>query len=639
MLSSLRPSGTVTFLFTDVEGSTRLWDNHPQAMQPALARHDAILRETIAAAGGWTFKTIGDAFCAAFATAPAALQAAVEAQRRLSQEAWPEPVRIRVRMALHTGSVESRDDDYFGPPLNRVARRLAAGHGGQTLITEVVQELVRDSLSPNVSLRPLGEHRLRDLVRPEQIYQVVHDGIFEEFPPLKTLDSPDLPNNLPLGTTSFVGRQKELADVIASIGSGRLTTLLGPGGCGKTRLALQAAADVLENFPDGVWFVDLAALSDSALVPGAALAAIGIREQPGESPSATLVEALKPRRLLLVLDNCEHLIEACARLVTELLRSCREVKVVATSREALGIAGERTVRVPSLSTPDPAQRATVESLGQYDAVRLFVERATQHQPSFSVTNENAPAIAQLCHRLDGIPLALELAAARVRSLPVEEVNRRLDNLFRLLTGGDRTALPRQQTLRAAIDWSFELLSPTERTLLLRLGAFSGGWTLDAADAVAAGGEIEEWEVLDGLTSLVDKSLVVLDGERYRMLETIRQYVRERTPSEEIEATADRHRDYFLHQVVGRAGIRERTAKGAHDAIAREFPNVRLAIERMLAEPGPEHIGHWLVLALFWMRRGGLGEAIPLVERLLAVARHWSPSFDVANLLIWMGAVY
>ncbi len=544
-------------MFTDIEGSTRLWESYPTEMSVALAKHDALLRHAIEAQRGYVFKTVGDAFCAAFPTAPEALTAALEAQLALAQESWLTPSPIKVRMALHTGAVESRDNDYFGQPLNRVARLLSTGYGGQSLLSQVTYNLVRDSLPIQTALKDLGEHRLKDLARPEQIYQLVHPGLMSEFPPLKSLDSVSLPNNLPQQVTSFIGREKELARIQEALTRSRLLTLTGAGGSGKSRLSLQAAADALETYPDGAWLVELAPLADPNLVPQTVAAVLGIKEQAGQTITQALTNGLKEKRLLLLLDNCEHLLSACAQVVAALIRACPNVTVLATSREALGIGGEQVYRVPSLSLPDPkaSMAATAESLSQFEAVRLFIDRAQAVRSEFTVTNANAPALAQLCFHLDGIPLAIELAAARTRAMAVEQINDKLDSRFRLLTGGDKSALPRQQTLRALIDWSYDLLTDSEKTLLARLSVFAGGWTLEAAEAVCAGEPVEDWEVLDLLTSLADKSLILseeIPGEqatRYRMLETIRQYAAEcLSGSGEKAMVRERHIDFFVSLV-------------------------------------------------------------------------------------------
>jgi predicted ATPase/class 3 adenylate cyclase len=550
------PTGTVTFLYTDIEGSTRLWEARPAAMHADADRHFALLRDAIGSHGGHVFRTQGDGLCAAFATAPPALAAALAAQLALHREPWPSGDAIRVRMALHTGAAEAHDGDYAGACLNRIGRLLGIGRGGQTLVSQTTYDLVRETLPGGAGLRDLGAHRLRDLTAPEQLFQLLHPELPDAFPPPNSLDA--RPNNLPLQVTSFVGRERELAEVRELLERSRLLTLTGTGGCGKTRLALQVAAELVDGYPDGVWFVDLAPLADRALVAAAALATLGAREVPGQEPLASLVEHLRARQLLLLLDNCEHVIDASARLGDALLRGCPAVRLLVTSRELLGVSGETAWPVPSLALPDPAAHHTAAELGRCESAQLFIDRALAVQPAFRVTEQNASALAQVCTRLDGIPLALELAAARVRVLTVEQIATRLSDRFRLLTGGGRTALRRQQTLRALVDWSHDLLSERERVLLRRLAVFAGGWTLEAAEAVGADGSgqgkgpmtIEPVDVLDLLTSLVDKSLVVADPgeveERYVFLETIRQYAEEKLlQAGEAAALRDRHRDWCL----------------------------------------------------------------------------------------------
>ncbi len=475
-------SGAITFLFTDIEGSTRLWDKNPAAMAPALAKHDAMLREIISAKGK-VFKSMGDSVCAVFESPSEALAAAAAVQRAIAAADFGDVGPIKIRVAMHTGEAEQRDADYFGPALNRVARLLSAGHGGQVLLSQSTHSLVRDQMPSGLEVKSLGEHKLKDLERPEVVYMLIADGLEKEFPALRSIS--EMPNNLPLQVTSFVGREKELAEVQEMIKRHRLVTLTGSGGTGKTRLSLQAGAALIPDFEDGVWFVELAPLTEPDLVPQTVAAALKVREEPGKPLLETLVSYLKDKSLLLLLDNCEHLLDAAARLADPIGKQCPRVHVVATSREPLSIQGEQVYRVPSLSTPDPKKKESAESLSHYESVQLFTDRAMLAQPSFAVTNENAPAVAQICHRLDGIPLALELAAARVRAMPVETIASRLDDRFRLLTGGSRTALPRQQTLRATIDWSYGLLDEKEKTLLRRLSVFAGGWTLEAAEKVCA----------------------------------------------------------------------------------------------------------------------------------------------------------
>jgi predicted ATPase/class 3 adenylate cyclase len=558
------PAGTVTFLFTDLAGSTRLLEAHPAAYRVAVRRHHALLRAAVEGHGGAVFETVGDAVYAAFARPTDAAAAALAGQLALRAEAWGEVGELRARVGLHTGEVERQGAHYFGAPLYRCARLTATAHGLQVVLSGATAELVQEALPAGAGLRDLGEHRLKDLQRPERVFQLLHPELPGDFPPLRTLDA--LPNNLPVQLTSFVGRGQELAEVVRLLRAGRFLTLTGAGGCGKTRLALQAAADALEAYPDGAWVAELAPLADPEGVPGAVAEALGARPEPGQPPVPALVAFLRDRRLLLVLDNCEHLLEACARLADALLRGAPGLTVLAASREALGIAGETAWRVPSLPVPPPEAAEAGEAraghgpspeagpggVGGYAAVRLFAERAAAAAPGFALTPENAPAVARICRRLDGLPLALELAAARVRVLAPDQIAGLLDDRFRLLTGGSRAALPRQQTLRAAMDWSYALLAEAERALLRRLSVFAGGCTLAAAQAVCADGEAEgeAWAVLDRLTQLVDKSLVQAEpsaGEtRYRLLETVRLYARERLlESGEAAAVRDRHLAWCL----------------------------------------------------------------------------------------------
>jgi class 3 adenylate cyclase len=467
-----KPSGTVTFLFSDIEGSTQKWEENADQMQVAFARQEAIMRGAMSEHGGYVYKMIGDAFQVAFDTAPQALAAAESAQSILQQEPWSEIGPIMVRMALHTGVVEERDDDYVGPVLNRTARLMSAGHGGQVLLSQTTYELVRDDLPDEVTLSDLGEQRLKDLTRPEHIFQLVAPGLELKFPPLKTLDAH--PNNLPLQLTSFIGREREQEDVKCKLAASRLVTLIGTGGTGKSRLALQVAADLTDKFSQGVWFVDFSALTESGLVPQSVAAVLSIREEGQRPLTETLIDKIGDQELLLVLDNCEHMIEACAQLVDALLRVCPELRILATSREALRIGGEMTSLVWPLETPDPEHLPAIEILSQYDAVRLFVERSVAVSPDFTVDNTSAPAVAQICYRLDGIPLVIELAAARVGAMSVDMILDRLDDRFRLLSKGDRAVLPRHQTLGAVIDWSYDLLTEGERALFRRLGVFAGG---------------------------------------------------------------------------------------------------------------------------------------------------------------------
>jgi predicted ATPase/class 3 adenylate cyclase len=588
------PSGTVTLLFTDVEGSTRLWESEPDEMALALRLHDNVLRGAIDKSRGYVFKTVGDAFCAAFSTPEAALAAVLDSQRTLTTQVWPTSRPVRVRMALHTGVCEERDNDYFGPVVNRTARLEAIAHGGQILVSGVTAELLSERLPTGISLRDLGQHRLKDLGRPEQVCQLEAAFLPTSFPPLASLDNPELPNNLPSLLTAFIGRDQELRQVADLARTARLVTLTGAGGSGKTRLALQAAAELIDTAADGAWLAELAPLTDGGQIAGLVAAVLGIPES-GRPRADVVVEALAGQHALILLDNCEHLIDAAAKFCDQLIRHCPKVAILATSREPLGIDGERVYRVPSLSLP-PEDADTAEAVGDCDAVRLFAERARVHHPGFVLDDADAPMVASLCRRLDGIPLALELAAARLSSMSLRQVGERLDQRFRLLTGGSRNAMPRQQTLQATVEWSLGLLTTAERETLTRLSVFSGGFDLDAAEAVCAADDIDAFDVIDLVGSLVDKSLVIAehagDSVRYRLLETIRQYCAQELvrAAGDAQATAarDRHAAFYLRlaETAGPALTGHQQARWLRQLDA-EWDNLLLAIAHLTAEERSE----------------------------------------------------
>ncbi len=653
-MNSPVPSGTVSFLFTDIQGSTSLWERDPEAMAAALEVHNRILHAAIQASQGMVFKIIGDAFQAAFEGPLQALQAALTAQSGLFVAQWdPRTGPLRVRMGIHTGPAEWLGGDYaVSHTLNRCARVMSAGHGGQILLSLASAEIVRERLPEGVNLADLGVHFLKGLSHPEQIFQACAQGLPQAFPDLVTLVQPR--HNLPGRLASFVGRKKEIEQVQRLLSRSRLLTLTGSGGVGKTRLAIQAghlAVDLATTaegavfekaaaspgfaaYPDGIWWVELGSLANAFLLEGAISGVLGVQEQPGQTPLGSLTHYLAGRRLLLILDNCEHLIDACAQLVEGLLIACPHLSVLCTSREPLGLEGETVLRVPSMTVPDPAvvefEFASavnlVESLSRYEAMQLFVERARQQSgglASFeSLTPREAAAIASICRRLDGIPLAIELAAARCRVLSLEQIAARLDDTFRLLTGGSRTALPRHQTLMAAIDWSYNLLSDPERGLFRRLAVFSGGWSLEAVefifcDAVFEGGpECQEQDFLDLLAQLVNKSLVIVQalpgGTRYRFLETVRQYAREKLiESGEAEVCRGAHHDWFLNWVeLGESRQRGGGFIAWMDQLEREFGNIRAALEWAIASgSGPETaLRMGSALYRYWWARGNRQES-------------------------------
>ena len=616
------PSGTVTFLFTDIEGSTKLAQEHPDQWESLRERHHAILQSAMDALDGYVFQVIGDAFCVAFRTASNAANAAIDSQRKLQRESWGE-TSIKVRMGIHTGEAELQaKGDYRGYlAMSLVQRLMSAGHGGQILLSNATENLLRGQLSKDITLRDMGEHKFKDVAQLVRVFQVVAPGLQQEFPALR---APDVyPNNLPTQLTSFIGRTKELADVKKFLRDAHILTLIGPGGTGKTRLSIQAASQMLDQYPDGIWLVELAPISDALLVPRTAAVAIGLREEPQRPVMDVLCDYLHDKRLLLVLDNCEHLVDASAKMADKILRSAPNTRILASSREALRIGGEVTYRVPSLGLPDVHHLPPVESLSQYEAVKLFIDRAMNAVPTFSVTNENAPAVAQICDRLDGIPLAIELAVAKIRVLSVDQIAKRLDDRFRLLTGGSRSALEHHQTLRATIDWSYNLLPPAEQLLFSRLSVFMGGWTLEAAESVCSDALVNSKDVLDLLEHLINKSIVIMEEEqyetRYNMLETMRQYAAEKL----VEANAQfrQHASYFLILAETIEPHLEKPEPASWlDRLEREHNNFRAAL-RWAREEEQMELGLRLTsaLCLFWFMRGYLNEGLAQLGDFLSLS--------------------
>jgi predicted ATPase/class 3 adenylate cyclase len=618
--ASPTPSGTITFAFTDIEGSTQRWDRDRAAMEAAVRRHDALMREAVAAHNGYVFKTIGDAFCAAFPRPEDAVAAMFDAQRSLGAEDFSAIDGLRVRAAIHTGTADERDRDYFGPAVNRVARLLGIAHGGQVLVSGVTSDLVQGSLPPQTSLRDLGEHRLKDLSRPEYVYQLLGPDLIADFPPLRSLDA--LPNNLPHVATSFIGREDDVAEITALLAKHHLVTLVGSGGVGKTRTSLQVAANLLDGSGDGVWFIELAPLAAGDLIPRTVASAMGMTLPADGDSTQHLVRALHNKRALLVFDNCEHLVEASARVVAAIVRGCPQVTILASSRQGLGIAGEATYRMPPMTTPRGPEGASLSAAdaSRYTAIALFTERASASDNRFTLTDENAPIVADICTRLDGIALAIELAAARVNILSPRQLSDRLNERFRVLTGGRRDALPRQQTLRALIDWSHDLLEDRERTVFRRLGIFVDGFTLEGAAA-----DIDELDIFELVASLVDKSLVLAepngDALRYRLLESTRAYALEKLRgAAERDVIAARHLRYLRDWLVEIADRVEATLRTAdrHVALKTELEGARFALDDALARFDVV-VGAELLAAIStaWSPLGMLGEGTARIERFIS----------------------
>lgn len=605
------PHGTVTFLLTDVEGSTVLWEQHAQAMRVALARHDALAEETVRRYQGHLIKPRGegDSLFIVFSSAGQAVVAALALQTAFHAEPWPSETPLRVRMALHTGEADFRDGDYYGPAVNRCARLRAAGHGGQILLSHSTWQIVCDALPADVGHRDWGLHRLRDLNRAEQIHQVFPANLPANFAALKTLDA--IPNNLPLQLTSFLGRENEIHEVKRLLSESRMITLIGSGGCGKTRLSLQIGAEVIEQFPDGVWFVELADLSQPEYVAQAVASALHIPDTGEAELRDSLIGWIQNRSLLLILDNCEHLATPCAHLAERLLRVCPNLRILATSRSPLGVLGEVRWRIPSLSVPFPEALPPIDRLKEYAAVHLFVDRAKNDLASFTLTEKNAVAVAQICQRLDGIPLAIELAAARVSVVTVEKIAGRLKTQFDILENASQGVVPRHQTLEALIDWSYQLLSEEHQTLLRGLCVFAGGCDLQAVAAVCGAEGADEFDMLQPMQALVNASLVIVEEarteKRYRLLATVRDYcARKMEEAGETEERRNRHLAYYLH--LAEEAEPHLFGQEQADWLQRlhlEQDNLRCALDWTM--PGDTRLRLAGALWRFWAMRGDLHE--------------------------------
>lgn len=616
------PTGTVTFMFTDIEGSTRLLTTLGKDFGRVVDRHHDILRQSIAAHQGMVVGTEGDAFFAVFTSPPAAVEAALAAQRGLLAERWPRDVQVRVRMGLLTGEGVRGGDNYVGLDVHRAARIAAAAHGAQVAIADSTRSLVAQQLPDGATLRDLGNHRLKDLPAPEHVFQLVVEDLPADFPPLRSLDA--RPNNLPAMISSFVGRGHETAEILNLLGAARLLTLTGPGGTGKTRLAVNVAAEVLDQYEHGCWFVPLEVYTDPELVPPAIATALGVTV-PGDRPAIEVLESwLADRELLLILDNFEQ-VTAAAPMVTRLLGAAPRLRVLATSRTPLHVYGESEYPVPPLAVVAElrAASASVAALSQYEAVQLFIERAMAAKPAFAVTNSNAPAVAEICVRLDGLPLAIELAAARVKLLSPEQILTRLEQSLSLLASSASNLPARQRTLNGAIDWSYNLLTADEQRLFARLSVFNGGIAFEAAEQVA--GPDLGLDLFDGLASLVDKSLLrsieLASETRFTMLETIRQYAAELVSADaaEHDGAVRRHAAYFFELATASEPELTGAAQGEWlDRLEREDDNLRSAFE---AASSVGMLDEGLVAAgsvwRFWQQRGRFAEARSIFDRLLA----------------------
>ena len=625
---------TLTFLFTDIEGSTAMVQRLGDAWPAVLADHHRLIQAALAAHGGEEVVTQGDGVFAVFTSPRACVDAAIQMQRELVSYAWPAGESVRVRMGIHSGEATQTAAGLAGLEVHRAARIAAVAHGGQVTVSAAAAGLLRDALPADVWLKDLGLHRLKDMGRPGRIFQLQAEGLPAAFPPLRSLGKPKLPNNLPAPASSFIGRDAELAEVRGLVGRLRLVTLTGAGGAGKTRLALQVAAGLAEGAGDGPWFADLASLGDPELVAVTVADVLGVRLQPGRPVLGTVVEAVAGRNLLVVLDNCEHLIDACAKLADALLRGCPNLALLATSREPLGIDGERVYRVPSMRTP--ADGDATDAIRASEAVQLLADRAAAQGVPLAWDDSAGELAGRICRRLDGIPLALELAAARLRVMPATELEARLGERFALLTGGSRAALPRQQTLRAMVDWSWELLTSPERTVLARLSVFAGGFDVAAAEAVAAGPDEPAGVVLGHLGALVDKSLVQFGDTgsgvaRYRLLDTVRQYAAGQLDAlgpAAAEAARAAHRDYYLALAEAAAPQLVGPDQGAWlDRLDAELGNLRAAIATSQAQPDPEPgLRMAASLRVFWRARGHAAEGAGALRTLLD-----APAAQVATL--------
>lgn len=614
----MRPTGTVTFLFTDIEGSTKLAQKFHDKLPEVLAKHHSILNECVENNNGFVFKTVGDAFCCAFQNADDAVRASVQSQKMLNSVDWKD-AEVKVRMGIHTGFAEWSGTDYMGYiTLARVSRVMSVAFGGQILVSNNAYEFSELITSDEISFRDLGERRLKDLTQPLKLYQIISADIPSDFPSLKTLDA--RPNNLPIQLSNFIGREKEILEINAFLQKSRLVTLLGPGGTGKTRLALQIGAELIDEFANGVFIAELAQVTEPSMVLQTLMSAFGAKEIKGQSQKLTLTEYLTEKEMLVIMDNCEHLLNECSKTAEMLLSKCGKLKIIATSREVLNCAGEISCRVPPLSHPDPNSNESIEMITKYESVRLFIERALVIKQDFRVTNENAYALADICFKLDGIPLAIELAAARIKILSPEGINERLNDRFKLLTGGKRTALPRQQTLRALIDWSYDLLSEREKLLLQRLTVFSGGWRLEASENICSDEIINDDDIIELLGKLADKSLIKvnesLNYNYYLLLETIKKYGDEKlAESGKKNEFQKKHFDYFYK--LAEDSEEKLTGYNQKEWLMKldsDIGNLREALNWALINEPVLSLQMSVLLGKFWELRGYYAEGLEYLRK-------------------------
>lgn len=604
----MAPTGYVTFLFTDIEGSTKLAQNYASEYNDLLSKHNTILQETFELNSGYVFKKIGDAFCAAFPNAESAAKAAIDTQLKLASE-FSGDIELKVRMGIHSGEAEFVDNDYIGyVSLSRVNRIMSAAQGGQILISQIVQDSLKDNHTLNLSFKDFGKRRLKDIIIPEHIYQIISEGLLTDFAPLKSLDARQ--NNLPSSLSKFVGRRKEIEEIKKLFSNLRLITLTGMGGTGKTRLAIQLVSEMIDEFENGVWIIEFSPITDPDLIVKEISKILNLKEEPERDDLEVLKEYLKDKNILLIFDNCEHLLERCAVITETLLSFCPKLKIISTSREPFNIQGEIIYKIPPLSMPEKIRNKSFEELSDYESVKLFLERANSVNANFLLTHYNIYDVAELCKKLDGIPLAIELAAKRINVLPVDKILSRLDDRFKLLTGGSATALPRQKTLKALIDWSYDLLNQNEQLLLQRLSVFMGGWNLEAAEEICSDDNIDQYEVLDLVNSLHDKSLITFnecDGVgRYGMLESIKFYAQEKLTDR--DDLMRKHFEYFLNIT----SVVKQKEKGMDqlqwlELVDEELDNVRKDIQ--WASENSSEDAYRIVINVFdfWQNKGYLKE--------------------------------